>query len=150
MRSRNTDPKISSGTAIILCKSDVVVDEIVSVACLWISIVPVNSDDDNVGFSIGLNCALERLDGTSVRVLAADGALSLSSDLVLVNFDKQFILENIFREETHASHVSSEDKRCFGNSPKSKLRFFFICSQQVSADKKLTRAIVVACTLSMS
>ena len=96
MRSRNTGPKISSGTAIILSESNVVVDEIVSVACLWISIVPVNSDDDNVSFRSGLNCALERLDGTSVRVIAADGALGLSTNLVLVYFDKHFILENTF------------------------------------------------------
>lgn len=109
-----TCPKVGGRTAVILSESDVVVDQIVSEAGSGHGVVPVDGDDDDVGFGVGLDGGLERLSGVASvhikRVVAALSALSLLANCVLIDVNQSLVLENGFRGKAHAGHVSSEDK----------------------------------------
>jgi len=111
MLGHHSSPKVSGGTGIIFSESDAIVNKTVSESGLRSGIVPIYSDDDDVSFSVGLNCGLERLGGSSDSPVAALSALSLLADKVLINVNQSLILKNGFGSEAHACHVSREDKR---------------------------------------
>ena len=117
MLSRHTSPKVSGATAVILRESNVVADQIVSESCGGSGIIPIYSDDDNVGLGAGKDCALEGLSGARVSVVTALSTLSLLAIYVLININQPLIFENHFRCRRHVCHVLSEDKRGLRNSP---------------------------------